>query len=323
MSSTFSSWTRERSANGYAPRTRSCSSPDLDLLVGADRDDLLREHVERVARDHRLLDLAREHPLGDDGRLEQVGAELREDPALRDGAELVAGAADPLQAARDRLRRLDLDHEVDGAHVDPELERRGRDEAGDLAALEQLLDLDALLAGERAVVGARDLLLRQLVQAQRQPLGEAAVVDEDDRRAVLLDEPQELRVDRRPDRVSTRSAPAPHLGCRRARRIGRLRAGARLAHVLDRHDDPQVELLARAGVDEPDRPRPGDEAADLLERALRRGEADRAGPARRRSRSSRSTESARCAPRFVPATACTSSRISVSTLAQHLPRPAR
>ena len=31
------------------------------------------------------------------------------------------------------------------------------------------------------------------------------------------------------------------------------------------------------------------------------------------SRSSRSTESARCAPRFVPATACTSSRISVRT----------
>ena len=42
-----------------------------------------------------------------------------------------------------------------------------------------------LLARERAVVGARDLLLGELVQAQREPLGEAAVVDEDDRRAVL------------------------------------------------------------------------------------------------------------------------------------------
>ena len=130
---------------------------DLDLLVGADRDDLLREHVERVARDHGLLDLAGEHPLGDDRRLEQVGAELREDPALRDGAELVAGAADALEPARDRLRRLDLDDEVDRAHVDAELERRGGDEARDLAALEQLLDLDPLLARERAVVRARDL----------------------------------------------------------------------------------------------------------------------------------------------------------------------
>ena len=42
----------------------------------------------------------------------------------------------------------------------------------------------------RAISCARPprLLVRQLVQAQRQALGEPAVVDEDDRRAVLLDE---------------------------------------------------------------------------------------------------------------------------------------
>ena len=95
---------------------------DLDLLVGHDRDDLLGEHVERVARDRRLLDRAVAHRARDDSALEQIGAELREDAALRDGAELVAGAADPLQPARDRLRALDLDDEVDGAHVDAELE---------------------------------------------------------------------------------------------------------------------------------------------------------------------------------------------------------
>ena len=102
---------------------------DLDLVLGDDGDDLLREHVERVARDLRLLDLAAAHRAGDDRRLEQVGAELREDAALGGRAELVAGAADALQAARDRLGALDLDHEVDRAHVDPELEaaasRRG------------------------------------------------------------------------------------------------------------------------------------------------------------------------------------------------------
>ena len=41
-----------------------------------------------------------------------------------------------------------------------------------------------------------------------------------------------------------------------------------------RHDHLEVELLPRARVDEPDRSRAGDEAADLLHRALRRGEAD-------------------------------------------------
>ena len=96
----------------------------------------------------------------------------------------MAGAADPLETARDGLRRLDLDDEVDGAHVDAELERRGCDEARDLPALQQLLDLEPLLAGKGAVVGPRDLFLGQLVEPQRQPLGEPAVVDEDDRRAV-------------------------------------------------------------------------------------------------------------------------------------------
>ena len=130
---------------------------DLPLLVGDHRDDVLGEHVERVARDHRLLDLAGAHPLGDDRALEQVGAELGEDPALGDGAELVSGAADPLDPAGHGLRRLDLDHEVDRAHVDPQLERGGGDEAGKLPRLEQLLDDLPLLAGERAVVGAGDL----------------------------------------------------------------------------------------------------------------------------------------------------------------------
>src|SRR5205823_3495001 len=106
----------------------------------------------------------------------------------------------PLQPARNRFRRLDLDHEVDRTHVDPELERRRGDEARDLAELQLLLDEHALLTRERAVMGARDLLLRELVEAKREPLGEAAVVDEDDRRAVLLDEAEDLRIDRRPDR---------------------------------------------------------------------------------------------------------------------------
>ena len=76
---------------------------------------------------------------------------------VRHLADAVAGAADALQPARDRLRRLDLEHEVDGAHVDAELERRGRDQARQLAGLELLLDDQPLLARERAVVGAGDL----------------------------------------------------------------------------------------------------------------------------------------------------------------------
>ena len=239
MSRTFSSCARERSAKGYARRTSSMQLGHLDLLVGADRDDVLREDVERVARDLRLLDQPLPHPLRDDRRLEQVGAELREDPPARDLAERVAGAADPLQAAGDRLRRLDLDHEVDGAHVDPELERRGRDEARDPARLQVLLDLRPLLARERTVVRARNLLLRELVEPQREPLGETAVVDEDDRRAVRTDELDQRRVDRGPDRARLVALPRGSPRARACPRRGRRPRG--------RAPSPRRRRRARSG----------------------------------------------------------------------------
>ena len=129
---------------------------DLPLVERRHRDQVLGEHVERVLRDRRLLDLAFAHAPGDDRALEQVAAVFGEDPAFGDLAEAVPGAADPLQAAGHRLRRLDLDHEVDGPHVDAQLQRGGRDEARQLPRLEHLLDQGPLLVGERAVVGAGD-----------------------------------------------------------------------------------------------------------------------------------------------------------------------
>ena len=145
---------------GPRPPDQGVELVDRHALVprrGGDRDDLLREHVERIARHHRRLDESLAHAPRHDGALEEVGAELGEDPSARHLAHAVAGAADPLQAPGHRLGRLHLHHEVDGAHVDAELERRGRDQAGKLPGLEQILDDDALLARQRAVVGARDL----------------------------------------------------------------------------------------------------------------------------------------------------------------------
>ena len=118
----------------------------LRLVARGDRDDLLGEYVQRVARHHRRLDASLAHELDDDGALEQVGAELGEDAALARVAHRVPGAPDALQPAGDRLGRLDLQHEVDRAHVDAELERRRRDQARQLAGLEHLLDHGALLA---------------------------------------------------------------------------------------------------------------------------------------------------------------------------------
>src|SRR6059058_4862067 len=112
MSSTFSSCVRERSANGYAPRTSSCRS-STEISSSAAIATICCASTSSGLRGMTVSSLALEHALHDDRALEQVGAELREDASLRDCAELVSGAADALQPAGDRLRRLDLDDEVD------------------------------------------------------------------------------------------------------------------------------------------------------------------------------------------------------------------
>ena len=66
---------------------------------------------------------------------------------------------------------LDLDDEVDRAHVDAELEAGRGDEGGEPPGLEVLLDREALLAGDAAVVGPDQVLAGQLVQALGEPLG--------------------------------------------------------------------------------------------------------------------------------------------------------
>jgi hypothetical protein len=118
------------------------------------RDRLLREDVERVRGDLDRLDEPGLHPFGRDRGADEVGSVLREQDASGDLAHLVAGAADPLQAARDTRRGLHLDDEVDLAHVDAELEARGRDHAAQASGLEVLLDARALLLGDGSVVGA-------------------------------------------------------------------------------------------------------------------------------------------------------------------------
>src|SRR5206468_6491101 len=129
---------------------------------------------------------------------EEVAAVLRDDHAGRGLVDAMASAADPLHAARNRRRRLDLDHQIDRAHIDAELEGARGDEGRQTSRLELVLDLESLLARDRAVVRADQLLSRELVQRAGESLGEAARVHEDERRAVRSDDLEGLRLDRGP-----------------------------------------------------------------------------------------------------------------------------
>jgi len=53
---------------------------------------------------------------------DKVAAELRENDAFARGSGLVARSTDSLQTAGNRRRRFNLNHQIDRAHVDAELE---------------------------------------------------------------------------------------------------------------------------------------------------------------------------------------------------------
>ena len=73
-----------------------------------------------------------------------------------------------LQPTRDRPRRFHHHDEIDGPHVDPELERARRDDRLDRARLEHLFDRLTLLARDAPVVGTHEVFLPgDLVQPLR------------------------------------------------------------------------------------------------------------------------------------------------------------
>ena len=244
MSSTPSNARGLNSANGAACRIASNRRVGRPRLDGDHRDDLLREHVERVARIARRLDGALVHRRGDRRARDQVAAELREDDAGADAANLVARAPDALHAAGHRRRRLDLDHQIDRAHVDAQLQRGGRHQRAQPARLEGVLDLQPLRPRDGTVMRPHQRLAGQLVERRGQTLGQAAAVDEEQRRAVRANQLEQARVDAGPDRRAHRP-----LRGRAARDLNRLRD---LRHVLDRHFHAQLERLGRPRVDDGD-----------------------------------------------------------------------
>ena len=167
------------------------------------RHDLLAEDVEGISGNGGRFDVALDHLLADHRRRQEVAPILREDPGPALAPHLMAGPPDSLQAGGHRDRRLDLDDQVDGAHVDSEFERRGGHHRLEVSPLEGFLDQHPLLAGHRSVVGAADLLPGQGVDLGTNPLCQPPRIGEDDGGAVGLDQLEQTR-----GRWPARSMPA-------------------------------------------------------------------------------------------------------------------
>ena len=160
----------------------------------------------------------------------------------------MSGAADALEQRRDQPWRAHLADEIDVADVDAELERGGGDQRLELAVLQPLLGAQPVFLGEAAVVGRDVLGADPLGEMPRRALGEAPVVDEDQRRPVRLDQLGEPVVQLAPDLVRHD---------RFERRARQLQRQVALAHVAGVHDlggrAPRADEKARHGFERLDR----------------------------------------------------------------------
>ena len=154
------------------------------FLGGAHRDDLLREHVERLIGDDERVEVAAPDGEHECRAFDELVARGHEEPALGDRASPVAGATDALQRHGDRARRSDLADEVDRPDVDPQLERGGRHEGAQLAGLESGLRIEPSLAREAPVVRRDDVVAEALGELMAHALGHSSRVDEHERRSM-------------------------------------------------------------------------------------------------------------------------------------------
>ncbi len=222
------------------------------------RDDLLGENIERLMGNLQPVELLAAHAVEQRRAFDEIVAREREQTALGRAVDGVARAPDALQEGRDRTRRAKLADQLDIADIDAKLQRGGRDERFQLAALEALFGIQALILGEAAVMRGHRVLAQPLGELARRAFRHAPRVDEDQRRLVVAREFGEPVVDRAPDLVRH------HRFQRGGRDFQRQIARAMMAAI------DNAAVAARIGR----RRHTDQEARDLLDRLLRGRQAD-------------------------------------------------
>ena len=201
----------------------------------------------------------------------------------------------------------------------PSSSERGGHDRAEAALLQGVLDLDPLLARDRPVVGPDQLLLGEVVSREaRRSAPRRSFTNTIVERCARIRSSSTGWID---GQIERRSTPAGASGASTV--------VADRTHILDRHDHLEVERLAHARVDDRHRragarvPRSRRGTARSPRAAAGSPTARSAAVGRSPSASSRSSESIRCAPRFVAAIAWISSTITVVDVAQGLARRRR
>ena len=123
-----------------------------DAAGQRERDDVLGQHVQTLPQRPARLDAPGFERGTRGGELSEFERMRRHADDAAGGAGLMARAAGALQQPRDTLRPADLDHLIDRAEVDTEVERAGRDHAAQRTAAQAGLGGRAQLGLDRAVM---------------------------------------------------------------------------------------------------------------------------------------------------------------------------
>ena len=146
---------------------------------------MLGENVEGAGPDRRGVLVAEIVGVERRAALDHLEAIGRDEERLRRLVEAVVGAADALRQPARALRRADIDHQVDVAPVDAEVEGRGADDGAELSRRHRRLDLAPLGGVERAVMeGDRIALGVDPPELLEDQLGLAADIDEEEGKPV-------------------------------------------------------------------------------------------------------------------------------------------
>src|SRR5271169_3537119 len=236
------------------------------VFLGGDRDDLLGRNIDASRRYFHFVEMPAANRAHRSAALEQVVGGHREEAALGRSAEAVPRSANALNGGRDGFGRIELADELDGADVDAEFERRGRDYRLQLAALEALLGEQPLGAREAAMMRHDSVGAEPLLQVDRDALCRSPAQRKNQRRAMLADEPCDFVVHRVPMLMRRQR---PELGSGRED----LQVHRAYAIVGANYFDQarRARLVARVVIS-------AQEAGQLFDRIQRRRQTDSIGP---------------------------------------------
>ena len=147
---------------GRSPSDRGQPILLLKRSHGSCSHRLLSQNIQGTVGHDGGFDVALDHAFHAGSALQDLLAGQGKKPGLRYPSHLVVGPAHALQPRSGRHRGVDLDDQIDRAHVDAQLQAGGGYHAPQSAGLEVVLHLAATFLGHRTMVGHGNRLVNRL-----------------------------------------------------------------------------------------------------------------------------------------------------------------